>query len=55
MRRLIKDYKRTTQQYFVMYINQTITFFPRKNKKSEKSETLKHLTKHLSFLLVLDI
>ena len=36
MRRLIKDYKMTTQQYFVMYINQTITFFPRKNKKKWK-------------------
>ena len=53
MRRLIEDYKRTTRQYVVMYINQTITFFPR--KKNKKSETLKHLTKHLSFLLVLDI
>ena len=36
MRRLIEDYKSTTQQYFVMYINQTITFFPRKNKKKWK-------------------
>ena len=53
MRRLIEDYKRTTRQYFVMYISQKITFFPRKNFK--KSETLKHLTKHLSILLVLDI
>ena len=37
MGRLMEDYKRTTRQYFVMYINQTITALPEK-----KSETLKH-------------